>query len=440
MRKKWRVFLDKRLSEEVPADSLGDEFKGYVFKITGGFDKEGFPMMQGVMLNHRTRLLLDGRTGQYTPKRHGCRKRKSVRGCIIGVDMSCINVVIVKRGPVDLPKLTNKEADKPSVRGPKRADNIRKAWGLAKKDDVRQYVVKRVVPGKNGKRDKIKSPKIQRLITPVTRHRKRHRLNLIKKQRENSRKDAADYANLLAKIRASKRSALLSKRREAKSKLLAKASVKKVEDKKKAVLKKKSVDTKKGDKKVTEKKPTATTEQKKGSETKKSDLSTKKQKEIKKVLTKPKTQAISKPKTLSERHKLDRKKTYAKQILEKKSAEKKALEKKLAEKLVAEQKKKQAEEAKKQKKGQKTQQKTAAKSGDKQATAKTDASKKATTAKTTTPTAKSGDKKATPKTDGSKKPATTTTAKPKTTEKSTTQAKATTSKKQDTKKTTKKNQ
>lgn len=80
------------------------------------------------MLNHRTRLLLDGRTGQYTPKRHGCRKRKSVRGCILGSDMSLINVIIVKRGPTDLPKLTDKASDRPSTKGPKRAGNIRKAW------------------------------------------------------------------------------------------------------------------------------------------------------------------------------------------------------------------------------------------------------------------------------------------------------------------------
>jgi len=215
--RKWRVFLDKRLSEEVPADSLGDEFKGYIFKITGGYDKEGFSMMQGVMLNHRTRLLLDGRTGQYTPKRDGCRKRKSVRGCIIGTDMSSINVIIVKRGPTDLPKLTDKASDRPSVRGPKRAANIRKAWGLTKKDDVRQYVVKRVKPGKDGKRDRIKSPKIQRLITPVVKQRRRRLLKLNRLQKEKSRKEAADYANLLKQLRAQKRVSLLSKRREAKS-------------------------------------------------------------------------------------------------------------------------------------------------------------------------------------------------------------------------------
>ena len=38
------------MGQEVEADQLGDEFKGYVFKITGGNDKDGFPMRQGVMV------------------------------------------------------------------------------------------------------------------------------------------------------------------------------------------------------------------------------------------------------------------------------------------------------------------------------------------------------------------------------------------------------
>jgi ribosomal protein S6E (S10) len=55
-----RVFYDdKRIASEVPGDSLGEEYKGYVFKITGGNDKQGFPMKQGVMQNKRVRLLLD---------------------------------------------------------------------------------------------------------------------------------------------------------------------------------------------------------------------------------------------------------------------------------------------------------------------------------------------------------------------------------------------
>jgi hypothetical protein len=33
-----------QIGQEVPGDSIGDEFKGYIFKITGGNDKQGFPM------------------------------------------------------------------------------------------------------------------------------------------------------------------------------------------------------------------------------------------------------------------------------------------------------------------------------------------------------------------------------------------------------------
>jgi small subunit ribosomal protein S6e len=215
--KKMRIFYDKRLSEEVPADSLGDDFKGYVLKITGGFDKQGFAMKQGVLLNTRTRLLLDGRTGNYHPRRHGCRKRKSVRGCIVGNDLSCLNLVVVKRGPTDLPKLTDKESDRPSTRGPKRANHIRKVWGLKKTDDVRQYVVRRKIEGKNGKKDRYKSPKIQRLITPAVRHNKARRLTLKKRRHEKKTKEASEYSQLLTTLRDQKRSALLSKKRELKS-------------------------------------------------------------------------------------------------------------------------------------------------------------------------------------------------------------------------------
>jgi len=195
---------------------LGDEFKGYVFKITGGFDKQGFAMKQGVLLNHRTRLLLDGRTGNYHPRKDGCRKRKSVRGCIVGADMSTINLIIVKRGPADLPKLTDKGSDHPSTRGPKRANHIRKVWGLKKTDDVRPYVVRRKIEGKNGKKDHFKSPKIQRLITPAVRHRKARRVTLKKRRHEKNVKEASDYAALLTGLRDKKRAALLSAKRSEK--------------------------------------------------------------------------------------------------------------------------------------------------------------------------------------------------------------------------------
>ena len=37
------------MTTEVAADALGEEWKGYVVRISGGNDKQGFPMKQGVL-------------------------------------------------------------------------------------------------------------------------------------------------------------------------------------------------------------------------------------------------------------------------------------------------------------------------------------------------------------------------------------------------------
>merc|ERR1712059_35940 len=51
--------------------------------------------------------------------------------------------------------------------GPKRASKIRKLFNLTKEDDVCQYVIKRPLPLKEGKKQKFAAPKVQRLVTPV---------------------------------------------------------------------------------------------------------------------------------------------------------------------------------------------------------------------------------------------------------------------------------
>ena len=65
----------------------------------------------------------------------------------------------------EIPGLT--DGSVPRRLGPKRASKIRKLFNLSKQDDVRQYVIKRPLAGKEGKKPKSKAPKIQRLITPV---------------------------------------------------------------------------------------------------------------------------------------------------------------------------------------------------------------------------------------------------------------------------------
>lgn len=195
---KVRMFYDKRMGTEVQGDGLGDDWKGYVFRITGGNDKQGFPMKQGVLTNGRVRLLLSEGHSCYRPRRNGERKRKSVRGCIVDSNLSVLCLVVVRMGEKHIPGLTSDTV--PRRLGPKRASHIRKLFNLKKDDDVRRFVVKRPLVPKEGKKTHklVKAPKIQRLITPLSLQRKRHRLAL-KKKRCLKRKELADtYAKLLA--------------------------------------------------------------------------------------------------------------------------------------------------------------------------------------------------------------------------------------------------
>ncbi|KAK1840140.1 40s ribosomal protein s6, partial [Colletotrichum chrysophilum] len=213
--RKLRVFMEKRMGAEVPGDSVGDEFKGYIFKITGGNDKQGFPMKQGVMHPTRVRLLLSDGHSCYRPRRTGERKRKSVRGCIVGMDLSVLALSIVKQGEADIPGLT--DVVHPKRLGPKRATKIRKFFSLTKDDDVcvllsqcprsgnishfvRKYVIRREVqPKGEGKKPYTKAPKIQRLVTPQRLQHKRHRIALKRRQAEKVKDEANEYAQILAK-------------------------------------------------------------------------------------------------------------------------------------------------------------------------------------------------------------------------------------------------
>lgn len=158
------------MGAEVPGDSVGDEWKGYVFKIVWLLQphtllytnkdsrqaeminrllkferislwnnpntiKQGFPMKQGVMSPARVRLLLSEGHSCYRPRRTGERKRKSVRGCIVGMDLSVLALSIVKQGEGEIPGLT--DTVHPKRLGPKRATKIRRFFGLSKEDDVR---------------------------------------------------------------------------------------------------------------------------------------------------------------------------------------------------------------------------------------------------------------------------------------------------------------
>mmetsp|Transcript_4209 Transcript_4209/g.12393 ORF Transcript_4209/g.12393 Transcript_4209/m.12393 type:complete len:242 (+) Transcript_4209:114-839(+) len=217
--KKLRALYDKRISQEVDGEALGEEFNGYVFRISGGNDKQGFPMKQGVLCNHRVRLLLKKGASCYRQRRAGERKRKSVRGCIVGADLAVLNLVVVKQGDNDIEGLTDTQV--PVRLGPKRANKIRKLFALSKEDDVRKYVIARKFTTKKGK-EVTKAPKIQRLVTPLVLQRKRDRKRVKMAQVEKAKADAVEYNRLktqrIQEEKDKRRSAISKRRSSRKSK------------------------------------------------------------------------------------------------------------------------------------------------------------------------------------------------------------------------------
>merc|ERR1719398_39503 len=182
-------------------------------KIAVGNDKQGFPMKQGVLVNHRVRLLFKKGMSCFRERRKGCRKRKSVRGCIVGPDIAVLALVVVKKGAEEIPGLTDDSL--PRRLGPKRASNIRKLFNLEKEDDVRQYVVRREAGKKK------KAPKIQRLVTPALLQRKRYFKAIVRKRMEVAKKLKADYATRLSEYRQEQkelRAAEVAKKKKEKTK------------------------------------------------------------------------------------------------------------------------------------------------------------------------------------------------------------------------------
>jgi len=94
--------IGKKIGEEV--DGIFVSLPGYKLQITGGTDKDGFPMRPDLPGMGKRRLLLSGGVG-YNPDRKGKRKKKMVRGNTISADIVQINMKIVKYGSKPIEEL-----------------------------------------------------------------------------------------------------------------------------------------------------------------------------------------------------------------------------------------------------------------------------------------------------------------------------------------------
>ena len=99
----------RKSGEVVDGEFLG--LTGYELQITGGSDKDGFPMRTDIEGQLRKRFLITKGIGFNTDVQ-GLRRRKMLRGNTIGDDIAQINCKVVKKGSVAIEEVIPKTEKK----------------------------------------------------------------------------------------------------------------------------------------------------------------------------------------------------------------------------------------------------------------------------------------------------------------------------------------
>jgi small subunit ribosomal protein S6e len=119
-RKAYKIEVDQTKATGIVGKRIGDKINGgiiglagYEIQLTGGTDKDGFPMHPKVHGPGRKKIIL-ARPPGFHPKIKGQRRRKMVRGNTISPDIVQINCKVSKTGvkPIEtlLPKKEKEEA------------------------------------------------------------------------------------------------------------------------------------------------------------------------------------------------------------------------------------------------------------------------------------------------------------------------------------------
>ncbi|MBI2545186.1 MAG: 30S ribosomal protein S6e [Candidatus Aenigmarchaeota archaeon] len=114
-RKSYQIELDQDKGISLVGKKIGDEFSGdmmglsgYSFKITGGTDKDGFPMHHDVSGSVKKKIILS-QAPAYHPLKRGNQKRKTIRGNTISQDITQINAKVTKKGSASLEEMYGKK-------------------------------------------------------------------------------------------------------------------------------------------------------------------------------------------------------------------------------------------------------------------------------------------------------------------------------------------
>lgn len=103
--------IGRKIHEVIDGAVVG--LSGYKVQITGGSDKDGFPMRQSVHGGVRRKIILGGGAG-FNPNKSGERRRKMVRGNIITDEIVQINMKIVEKPKNNKKNKKEKKTEKES--------------------------------------------------------------------------------------------------------------------------------------------------------------------------------------------------------------------------------------------------------------------------------------------------------------------------------------
>ena len=104
------TFIGKKIKDKVEGGHIG--MKGYEFEITGGSDKEGFPIRHDVEGLVRRRIFITKGMVGARLKEKGVRIRKSVASNLITNNISQVNLKVVKTGQKTLDEIFGKKQEK----------------------------------------------------------------------------------------------------------------------------------------------------------------------------------------------------------------------------------------------------------------------------------------------------------------------------------------
>lgn len=87
--------IGKRIGDQIDGIFVG--LPGYKLLITGGSDKDGFPMRKDMPGARRAKVLVSKGHG-FHPARKGMRRRKTMRGNSISIEITQINLKVAIHG------------------------------------------------------------------------------------------------------------------------------------------------------------------------------------------------------------------------------------------------------------------------------------------------------------------------------------------------------